>query len=72
MSELVEIDELVEREDGTVGIGGRFLKTKAEARLMILNEQAKAVGAARGVVPDDWKNSAVADVGVTNADDLNE
>lgn len=55
MNDLVEIYELEERLDGTVGIGNSFLVPMDEAVKRIRNKEAKAASAPIGVVPENWE-----------------
>lgn len=55
MSEqIVTVWELVERPDGTIGIGNSMDVPVSEAIELIRQEQAISGGTPRGVVPDEW------------------
>ena len=54
--DLVVVYEVVDRRDGTKGIGNSYEVSKAEAIAGIRADTLKAQGYARGVVPDEWVN----------------
>lgn len=53
--EIVTVYELVERPDGTIGIGNSIEVTKSEAILLIQQGRAKHESAPRGEMPSSWQ-----------------
>jgi len=50
----VVLYELVDRPDGTIGIGNSIEVSRPEAELMIRNRQAKHESAPIGEFPGEW------------------
>jgi len=56
--ELVVVHLVIEREDGSIGIGNSHECSLSEAIAMIEQQEAKAEGYPIGVVPDQWIHQA--------------